>query len=173
MKFPIKGKAINNPQPMHERPNRIRYDLQMPQMMVVEERERAAKRKLREHFAGRRPVVTSWTQQPLVMRHTRDKDSLFDECKPNCLQCGLEKRAADGRPVIEYVMHIERDSLHERVVAPRRHKNPRQAKKWAKLGVVSEQPKREKEVWVLTQLQFRVLRDIWNTLRRARRALEC
>lgn len=169
MSFPLKGKAFTVPQRLQERPNMLRIATDGP-VLDRDERARLIRRKLYAQFAGRRPAVISWTQQPLVMRHSRDKDSLLNECKPNCVQCELDKRAAQGRPVMQFVLHIERDSLHERVVAPKRHRNPRQAKKWAKLGVVHEQPKREKEVWLLTSTQFRVLREIWHTLRRARRA---
>jgi hypothetical protein len=162
--FPLKGKARNT-RTVEERPTFLRMNLDLPKLYDHHERRREICRLLRLEFGGRQPKVLTWVCEPVRYPHKRKRDSLLgDECESTCAQCDIERRTQAGRPIMRYVCKIERNHLWETVSAPKPHRSPRQAKKWAKLGVVSTRPKREARTYVLTVQQFNTLREIWVSL---------
>lgn len=162
MRFPLHGETLREPRPIRERPHLLKHHPSMQYVRNLDERINLLKELVREQFAGRQPAVLRWHEQPLVMRHSKDAEG---KCQEHCSQCRVAQRNAEtGRPMMQFVLDIERNHLWRTVVGPKRHKNPRQQKKWAKLDVVEERPVREVQKWILTPLQFRVLRELWPTL---------
>lgn len=163
MRFPNLGKIRSEPEPLQDRPKTIRLNLQAPDIWKNDVRERMIRRRLIDHFGGRHVKVLNWLQQPARWRH-QYIDGILGSCKPHCPQCDLDKRAAQGRPVMQFVLNLELDHPWQTAEQPRKHKNPRQQKKWAKLGVTVTRAVRMTETWVLTPQQFHTLRDMWRSL---------
>ena len=160
--FPA-GKTLREPRPLRERPNRLSIDMSNRHPGDITERKRLILQALRSAFRGRKPAVLHWTAQPLYVPHSQDTAG---NCRESCVQCDLQRRAEAGKPVMQYVMDIEVNHPSRLIVSAKRHTNPRQQKKWAKLGVVVERPEREVQKWVLTPMQFTALREVWKQLRK-------
>lgn len=162
MSFPSTGKIRIEPEPLQERPKFLRLGLEPPDIWKKDVRDRVIRRRMAENFGGRHARVLSWLQQPASWRHNSND---LGACKPHCPQCDIEKRASEGRPVMQFVLEVELDHPWKTAEQPRPHKNRRQQKKWARLGVTVTRAVRVTETWVMTPQQFHTLRDMWQSLR--------
>lgn len=155
--FPLQGKPINKPLRLCETPPAHFYREGLRKALSI---YRSA---IQKEFAGRRPVMIDITEWPITMKHQKTPDDT--KCRTGCPACELEKRAAKGQPVVSFLVEIERNSLTEFTLLPKRSRRARQAKKFRKLDVMTEQPVRLTEVWRMSRLQVTLLREEWDSLR--------
>lgn len=154
-----------------ERPDYLRFNLDRPMhLLEPAERRRLIVAKLYDQFEGKRPRIISVLKKPLQLAHQKHTDGT---CRPACIACDLEQKAAHGRPVMRYLVVIECDHPYKEVLVQikRFHKKNRSGhkriqKKWNALdkGKMELGPLREEHHWQFTEMQFLIFRDVYKSL---------
>lgn len=127
--------------------------------------------KLTEDFHAQ---VLNYGVVPIHARHKHSENETDAERQAHCLGCIVEKKQAEGRPIVRINVNVMRDvqpvELVESPVIPRQHKKKRWMsetyhnriqKKWNKkvVGLTTLKPRQEQVIISMTKAAFRAISD--------------
>ncbi len=155
-RMPLRGKPEN-------RPHHLNVEIADRDILNRQRRMEAITEAMAKQLKSRRLHIVDYSVEPLVAHHNKKEDGT---CNTYCPGCSVQKRAADGKTVMRYLVLFDIDHAtdrHEvprkRVHDPRRSGHKRIQKKWdaQDKGKTMVVPVRNQEYWVFTEMQFHML----------------